>query len=144
MVRDDPESVCDVMSTELQTVAENASLELAARVMDDRNIRQVLVADDDGRLVGILSYRAILRVLTSLPAAEIEAGLPIGPLIDRDVPAFTPDTPIRTAVRRMVDERLSVAPVVEEGGRLVGVISEHDLIDLTGVLLARALRPGAC
>ena len=142
-MRDDPECVRDVMSTELRTVGETASLELAARVMDTHRIRQVLVADDGGGLVGIVSYRALLRLLTSQPAEEIEAGLPIGPLIERDIPTFTPDTPIRAAVRMMVDQRLSVVPVVE-ADRLVGVISEHDLVDLTGALLTRALRPDEC
>jgi CBS domain-containing protein len=131
------------MSSGLHTVGEDATLQCAARVMDEHNIRQVLVVDDGGRLVGLVSYRALLRVLTARPTEEIEADLPIGPLIERDVPTFTPDTPIRAAVRRMVDERLSVVPVVE-ADRLVGVISEHDLVDLTGALLSRALRQDPC
>ena len=49
-------------------------------------------------------------------------------LMTRDVIAIRPDTPIHTAARLMVDHGISGLPVVDDEGRLVGIISEGDLI----------------
>ncbi|MEJ2502596.1 MAG: CBS domain-containing protein [Gemmatimonadota bacterium] len=142
-MRDDPETVRDIMSTALHTVAEDDPLELAARIMDRHLIRQVLVTDEDGGLAGVVSYRAILRILTSHDAGALEPGLPVRSLMDRDLTTFDPGTSLRTAVRRMIDEGLSSVPVVDEG-RLVGVISEHDVVDVTARLLEQVTDVDGC
>ena len=51
-----------LMTTDLVTVAEDDPVELAANLMDWHRIRQVLVEDDEHRLIGLVSYRAILRL----------------------------------------------------------------------------------
>ena len=58
-------SVEQLMTTDLVSVAEEDPVELAANLMDWHRIRQVLVEDADHRLVGIVSYRRILRMLAS-------------------------------------------------------------------------------
>ena len=40
----------------------------------------------------------------------------------------SPDTPVDAALKRMREERVRRFPVVEEGGKLVGIISEKDLL----------------
>ena len=52
-----------LMTTDLVTVAEDDPVELAANLMDWHRIRQVLVEDGQHRLVGLVSYRTILRQL---------------------------------------------------------------------------------
>ena len=52
-----------LMTTDLVTCAEEDPVELAANLMDWHRIRQVLVEDAEHRLVGLLSYRRILRLL---------------------------------------------------------------------------------
>ena len=52
-----------LMTTDLVTVAEDDPIELAANLMDWHRIRQVLVEDDGHRLIGLVSYRAMLRLL---------------------------------------------------------------------------------
>ena len=56
-------------------------------------------------------------------------------IMTRNVIAVAPDTPIRDVIQVLLDNRISGVPVVEDG-RVVGVISEGDLI-----LRERALRP---
>jgi CBS domain-containing protein len=46
----------------------------------------------------------------------------------RDVVAVSPTTPVREAARMMVDHRVSGLPVVDADGRVVGIVSEGDLI----------------
>ena len=45
----------------------------------------------------------------------------------RDVVAVAPDTPVRDVAKLMVDQRISGVPVIDHG-RLVGIISENDLV----------------
>jgi CBS domain-containing protein len=46
----------------------------------------------------------------------------------RDVITLTPDLPVRRAAEILLEHRISAAPVTHDGGRLVGIISEGDLI----------------
>jgi len=52
----------------------------------------------------------------------------IGDIMTREVITVAPQTPIREAARLMVDHGVSGLPVVDEQGKLVGVLSEGDLI----------------
>lgn len=53
----DPNSskVSDVMTDDVETISTNASLEEAANIMKDKQIRRLLVIDDDKKLCGIVS-----------------------------------------------------------------------------------------
>jgi len=44
------------------------------------------------------------------------------------VVTVTPETSILDAARLMLDHKISGLPVVNDGGRVVGIISEHDLL----------------
>jgi CBS domain-containing protein len=49
-------------------------------------------------------------------------------IMTRDVVTVSPTAPIHEAARLMVEHRVSGLPVVDEAGRLVGIVSEGDLI----------------
>ncbi len=57
-------TVEQLMTTDLVTVAPDDPVELVANLLDWHRIRQVLVEESDGTLVGLVSYRAILRLVT--------------------------------------------------------------------------------
>src|SRR3954452_12657250 len=48
--------------------------------------------------------------------------------METDVPAVYPEDPIEKVVRTMRDHELPGIPVVNEGGRCVGMITEADLV----------------
>ena len=69
----DNQTVAQLMSTDLFTVRPDDLVDLAASVMDWSHIRHVPVEDGDGRLVGVISHRDVLRLLTqSLSAQKVE------------------------------------------------------------------------
>ena len=47
----------------------------------------------------------------------------------RKLITFTPSTPLFEAMNTMLAERISGAPVVDEGGQLIGVLSEIDFLE---------------
>ena len=122
------------MTTELRTVRPDERLDLAALIMDRRRIRQLLVVDEDGRLKGLVSYRALLRLVSAQQTREIDEGSLVEEFMDADPVTVTPDTPLRGAIRMMLDRGVSAVPVMD-GDRAVGILSEHDVARVAGSLL---------
>lgn len=121
------------MTTELVTVDPDERLDLAGLIMQQRRIRQLLVVDDEGRLLGLVSYRALLRLLAHRVRAVDECGS-VRAFMDPDPVTVTPTTPLRQAIRMMLERRVSAVPVVDDE-KVVGILSEHDVARLTGSLL---------
>lgn len=55
----------------------------------------------------------------------------VGELMTQDVITVGPETPVREIARLMVERRVSAVPVVDAGGRLLGLVSEGDLLQRT-------------
>ena len=127
-------TVGQVMSTELRTVAPDERLDLAALVMEEGGVRQLLVVEDGRRLVGLVSYRDLLRLMTAHRTGEIEAGGLVQEFMDPDPVTMTPDAALGDAVRIMITREVTAVPVVEDD-RVVGILSEHDVVRVAGELL---------
>lgn len=49
-------------------------------------------------------------------------------VMTREVATVAPETPVRDIARMLVERHISAVPVVDGGGRLVGIVSEGDLM----------------
>jgi len=133
-------TVGQIMSRDLFTLHPEDVVDLAASLMDWEHIRYVPVEDDQGKLVGLLTQRGLLRKLSN----RTEGGAAAGPLSVRDVMVEEPvtvspgDTTL-AAIELMRDHRIGCLPVVDSG-RLVGIVTEHDFIDAAANLLEETLR----
>src|SRR4026209_1477246 len=56
-------TVGQFMATDLFTVSPDDLIDLAASVMDWRHVRHVPVEDSEGRLVGLITHRGLLRIM---------------------------------------------------------------------------------
>jgi acetoin utilization protein AcuB len=91
---------------------------------------------DGDRLVGILSDRDLKRAMAS-PATSLEVRelnylldqLTVDEIMTRVVITIAPMFPVEEAARLMVHEKISALPVTE-GGRLVGIVTETDVLEL--------------
>ena len=109
----------------------------ALDLMIDHAIRHLPVVDAEGRVCGVLSFddlRAAFPVPLSLrtPLSVEERG-DVGDVAVGEVMTYAPvtiryDAPLEEAAQRMVDGRFGCLPVVDEKGRLDGMISETDLL----------------
>ena len=123
-------TVEQLMTTDLVTVAEDDPVELAANLMDWHRIRQVLVEDDEHRLVGLVSYRAILRLL----AHGADGGdVAVGEVMKREPVCVPPDMAPLRALELMRSFGIGALPVVVDG-HLVGIVTEHDFMNVAGRL----------
>ena len=121
-------TVGHLMSTDLFTVRPDDLVELAARVMEWRDVRHVPVEDEVGRLVGLVSHRSLLRLLAQGRPADRDEPVAVRSIMKHDPVSVAPTTPVTEAVGLMRLHRIGSLPVVEND-RLVGIITVYDLLE---------------
>jgi CBS domain-containing protein len=138
-VRENYLTVGQFMTTDLFTVHPEDLVDLAASLMDWERIRHVPV-EDDGKLVGLISHRAVLRLVARghLDRAESEK-VAVREIMKPDPISVTPSTTTLEVLQLMRDNKVGSLPVVD-GDKLVGIVTEHDLIEVSSRLLENYLR----
>jgi CBS domain-containing protein len=127
------------MGTDLVTVDEDEPVELVARLMDWNRIRHVLVEDSDNRLVGVVSRRAMLGLVGTYHPEQLDGPMPVREVMTRDPITVSPETTTLDAIGLMRHHKISCLPVVKDG-RLVGLITEPQFMEIAGQLLEEKLR----
>jgi CBS domain-containing protein len=117
------ETIAEVMMPRPLTVDSAATIPVAAQLMRDSDIGDVLVVDD-GRLRGILTDRDI--VVRAVAAGGDIRETAVGDCCSGDVQTVGPREDMDHAVRVMREHALRRLPVVEDG-QLVGIVSIGDL-----------------
>ncbi len=137
--RDSFRTVGQFMSTDLFTVRPGDLVDLAASLMDWEHVRHVPVEDEQGRLVGLLSHRALLRLVSRGRRGDGSDPVAVKDIMKPAPVTVTSDTETLDAIAKMRNERVGCLPVVD-GGKLVGIITERDLIGVAARLLDEHLR----
>ncbi len=152
----------DVMRTEVVSVRDDAPLREAVELLIGQEFRALPVVDAARRLRGILSntdllgaggLTARLELLSAMPAGSRDAVLDALPakkvseVMHRDVQVLQLRDTVETATRRMSELRLKRLPVVDDEGRLAGILSRADLLRAVAESFPRDAdgesRPGA-
>jgi CBS domain-containing protein len=101
-------------------------------------MRHLPVVDGD-KLVGLITHRDILRVTRStLTGYRLEQEIDrrrqeetfVADVMTREVLTVNPDTPIKEAAKIIVENRIGCLPVVDADNRLLGILTEFDLVRL--------------
>ena len=122
------------MTTDVFTVREEEAVDLVANLMIWEHIRHVPVEDADHNLVGMVSYRALIKLIASGRLSAQEVPIPVSEIMATDLITCGPKTRSLDAIRIMRDHGVGALPVVKEG-QLVGVVTQHDFITVARRLL---------
>lgn len=116
--------VREAMVAEPATLASSAAAVEAGERLAQPDVRAVLVSDDDGRLVGVVTRTTLVREVVA--AGRDPRSTLLGEIAEQ--PRFTVDAdmPVDEAFRLLEDEDLERVPVLE-AGKLVGVLSRSVL-----------------
>lgn len=124
--------VRDIMVTELVTVGPDQTAWGAWQLMRDRRFRHLPVVTG-GRLAGVLSDRDLRPLLLAPGLAEAR----VAEIMSDEVTTVSPDAPVEDAASLLVVKKIGCLPVVDNG-RLVGIVTETDLlavlVELLGLL----------
>lgn len=128
------------MTTDLFTVHEDEPVELVANLMDWERIRHVPVEDNEHRLVGLVSYRMLLRLLAGGQVTERQQRMAVREIMrqGQDLATIPPETTTIDAIRLMRERRVGCLPVVKDGA-LVGIVTQRDFLDVARDLLEAKL-----
>ncbi|NBB93294.1 MAG: CBS domain-containing protein [Gammaproteobacteria bacterium] len=130
--RDSYRTVGQFMATDLFTVRPDDIVDFAASLMEWRYVRHVPVEDDSGQLLGLISHRQLLRLIAR--GNRNDGIITVRDIMRPDPVTVGPETTTVEAIRLMREHRLSCLPVVEDG-KLLGLVTEYDLVVVAGRLL---------
>ncbi|MGI5452087.1 CBS domain-containing protein [Streptomyces sp. CA-249302] len=136
-----PHIVSDVMTREVASVDRRAAFKDIVRTMQERKVSAVPVVDGGNRVVGLVSeadllpkeefrdsdpdrYTQLRRLSDLAKAGSVAAG----ELMTSPALTVRPDATLAQAARELARARVKRLPVVDEDGRLEGIVSRADLL----------------
>ena len=119
--------VGQIMETELYTVHEDELLDLVINVMNWQNIRHIPVENDQHELVGMIDTRALLSYFTQ---KDLSADASVKEIMKKDFPSISKRVTTAEAVDIMAEKRVDALAVVDQKNRLIGIITESDIIQV--------------
>ena len=120
-------TVADIMTRSVVTLSPETDIYTAVRSLLKHKISGAPVVDADGRPAGVLSEKDCLKVLV---AGALD-GLPEGRVRDymsRDVETIASSASLYDAVHRFISRTYRRLPVVDDAGKVVGVVSRRDAL----------------
>ncbi|MFP3347724.1 MAG: CBS domain-containing protein [Thermoproteus sp.] len=126
-----PLRVSDVMVREVVTAGKNTPLKEAANSMYEKKVGSVVVVDEAGKPVGIVTERDLVYVC----AKGLSADTPIWMVMTENPITIGEDALLLDAVEKMRSLNVRHLPVVDREGKLVGIISVRDVLDLAAFLI---------
>ncbi|MDV5143699.1 CBS domain-containing protein [Streptomyces sp. SBC-4] len=118
-------SVADLMTPAAVAVQRGTSFKEIARLLDEYGITAVPVVDDENRPVGVVSEADLLRRHTAKDGPSTAEAMMSSPVL-----TARPSWTAVEAARLMERHRVKRLPVVDSDGRLIGVLSRSDLLQL--------------
>ena len=131
--------VKDYMNTKMITCRKSDSLLFALTMLNRNKIARLVVTDNDGRPIGIISYDTFLRnsryfkleqqnTRDYLLPKDSAKELLVSDLVGNELLTVESNDDLAKAARLMVEYNISGIPIVDENGNLEGVISATDVI----------------
>ncbi len=137
----------DWMAKDVLTVDENTSLMRATRIMKENNIRKLPVVSH-GKLLGILSDRDVKEASpsknTSLDIHELYyllSEMKVNDVMTKEPITMRGTDSLEKAALIMLENKISGIPVLDESERLIGLLSETDV--MLGFIHATGIKDGA-
>jgi len=120
------------MRTDLFTVQPEDPVEILPNLMIWERLKYVAVEDKEHHLLGLVSYREILALLTT-PAKKRKKSVGEIMITPENLVTVATDTPTSEAIRLMRRFQLGCLPVVRDG-QLLGLVTETELVSVAGRL----------
>ncbi len=112
-----------IMSFPVITLQPESLLEEAWDIIHKTCFHHIPIVNQDNILVGILSDRTVMATYHKLGGNVL-----VKEVMTPKVFSTTPETPIRRIAQLFVIERIGSMPIIDEAGKLVGIITRSDIL----------------
>jgi len=129
-------TVANLMTRDLVTLGPFDDLSLAETILALGGIRHLPVVEQNQRLVGLISQRDLLRACSNVPPETQRTRL-AREVMTVHLHTVRSFTPLSQALEMLLKNRIGCLPVVDEGGRLVGIVTEGDAVRFAAQCLSR-------
>ena len=116
------EQVALLMRRDVPTVREDESIETAAAIMIRYGRRHVVVVDDENHVIGVLTPQDFLKVIEERRISE-----PVEKYVTKPCFPVHKCTPLPVVFCAMSLSSLPAFPVVNDDGKLIGIVTDRDL-----------------
>lgn len=133
-----------IMKKKVISLTEDASIEIALKLMNEHHIRHIPIVNHENRVVGIVSDRDIRDACPSIFQKSLdncELGNPISRIMKRDVITGHPLDFVEEVSAIFYENEIGCLPITRSG-KLVGILTETDVLH-TFVQLTGAHQPGS-
>ncbi len=140
----------DIMTKEVVTFSSDTEIGHAARILLEMGFNGAPVLDERRKVVGILCQSDLIAQQKKLPVPSVFtlldswfplkltkdlekavrriAAITVSDAMTRNPTTIRPDTAVDEIAALMVDRNFHTLPVVDEEGRLVGVVGKRDIL----------------
>jgi acetoin utilization protein AcuB len=129
-------ALLDVMTPRPTCIAAESTILQLVRLVHAKKFRHLLVADEDGRLVGVVSDRDIVRCFGpgDFPEDAVLQQMTAANVMSTDVVTASPDESPAACIDKMLAHGINCLPVVVDG-RPIGILTTADLLRLLRKML---------
>jgi CBS-domain-containing membrane protein len=133
-----PLTVRALMTPSPATLAPDDLVLDAMRLMREKGVRHIPIVNAAGQLKGLVTETDILRNVLHGSAmtgdekyhATLDVMLPIEQVMVRDVATLKAGDPVERAVGLFLERKIRSAPILDDAGKVEGIVTETDLIRL--------------
>ena len=117
------QTVQEAMTSNPMAITPETTAQESAQLMKTEDVGSLPIVED-GRLVGVITDRDLaVRAVAEGRGAET----PVAEIASKDLVTIDPQQSLEEAARLMAEHQVRRLPVVEEDGRLVGVLAQADV-----------------
>ena len=117
------QTVQEAMTPNPTAITPDTSAQEAARMLKSEDVGALPIVED-GRLIGVITDRDLaVRIVAEGRGPDTA----VSGIASKDVVTIDPQQSLEEAARLMADHQVRRLPVVEEDGRLVGILAQADV-----------------
>ena len=117
-----------ICTREVDLVDQNESVQVAAERMNSRNVGTLIVLDEESHPIGMLTDRDLALRVVGKGRDAIETT--IADIMTRFPCSISEETSIEAALTKMRSGGFRRLPVVDQEGKLIGVLTLDDILEL--------------
>ena len=117
--------VRDIMCKKIVTTKEDATIQDAVQLLNDRHVGSIVIIDDEQKCIGMFTERDAIRIF----AQKFSTDQPLSKVMSRRIITVSLEASFDEAKNIMLSHRIRHLPVTDQTGKLIGLFSLRAFFD---------------